>query len=440
MNQMPKVRVLVVEDEAIIAEDLKVGLVEMGYEVVGVAATAQQAIKQADEKDPDLVLMDVVLQEKMDGIEAANRIRAKRSIPVIYLTAYSDDAVLERAKVTEPFGYLIKPIRSRDLHTTIEMALFKNEMAKRLKESQEWFSVTLRSIADAVVATNKDGYVQFMNPVAEALTGWREKQAVGKALREVLQISDAATGKKIQGLVGELIRTGEAMRMTDRSVVVKSRDGSRIDIEAEAAPIRDDKGSIRGIVVVFRDITEKKETERKLQESHEQLEAYSARLEEQVEERTRALENSQEDLKKYSESLERTNEALKMIIEGVEEQKRDLEKKISHNLNLTVKPVIEQLKSQELTETASILVKSLEFNLSNLFSSFGLKLMQEANRLTPKEVRLCEMIRSGLSSVQMGEMLGISTQTVLVHRKNIRRKLGLARSKRNLTAYLKANF
>jgi DNA-binding CsgD family transcriptional regulator len=203
--------------------------------------------------------------------------------------------------------------------------------------------------------------------------------------------------------------------------------------------LRDHDGETVGMIGTLRDITDLKQTEEELRRSHEKLEAYSSVLEARVRERTRDLEDSRKELKKYSESLEKTNDALKIIIEGIEEQRKGVENTIAHNLNLTVKPIIDQLKSQDLPDTVRFLLKSLEFNLANMFSSFGLSLIKHGHRLTPREVRICEMIRSGLSSKQMAEVMGISAQTILVHRKNIRKKLGLAGSKQNLASYLKAN-
>ena len=116
-----------------------------------------------------------------------------------------------------------------------------------------------------------------------------------------------------------------------------------------------------------------------------------------------------------------------------------VEKKVFHNLNLTVTPILDQLKSQDLSDTVTFLLQSLEFNLTNMFSSFGANLAKDGHTMTPREIRICEMIRSGLSSKQMAKVLGISPQTVLVHRKNNRKKLGLAKSKKNLASFLKVN-
>jgi PAS domain S-box-containing protein len=434
-----KAKILIVEDEGIIAEDLQSSLKDSGYSVVGMVASGDAAIAEASTKDPDLVLMDIVLQGNMDGIQAAKKIRELYNIPIIYLTAYSDEKMLDRAKITEPSGYLLKPFRDRELHSTIEMALFKHELEMELKKREAWLSITLQSIGDAVVATDSQGMVKILNPKAASLTGHEEKKALGQPLNDVIRITDNKTDGPIPEMVNKMLRLRKPKSYFNRDIQLISKDDKHVDIEATAAPIIDSANNRLGTVLVFRDITELKEKEEELRKSKDELQAYSSSLEAMVRERTRDLEASQKELKKYSQSLEKTNEALKIIIQGIEEQKKEVEKKISHNLNLTVRPILDQLKSQEVTETVSFLLQSLEFNLTNMFSSFGVNLVKGGHSLTPREIRICEMIRSGLSSKQMAKVLGISPQTVLVHRKNIRKKLGLAKSRRNLASYLKAS-
>ena len=150
-------RVLVVEDEALIAEEIQDRLTRSGFRVMGVCDTAEQAIKAADEFNPDLVPMDIRLKGKMDGIDAASRIYQRLQIPVIYLTAHSDQATLQRAKATVPFGYLLKPFQERDLLVTIEMAIQRHALEQRLKSSELKYAATLASIADGVIATDTDG-------------------------------------------------------------------------------------------------------------------------------------------------------------------------------------------------------------------------------------------------------------------------------------------
>ena len=131
-----KTRILVVEDESIVAMDIRKTLQNLGYDVPYVVSTAKAAIQKAKEDEPDLVLMDIVLKGKMDGIKAADQIYTKFNIPVVYLTAYADEKVLKQAKVTEPFGYIVKPFENKDLRMVIEMALYKAKVENELRASK----------------------------------------------------------------------------------------------------------------------------------------------------------------------------------------------------------------------------------------------------------------------------------------------------------------
>jgi CheY-like chemotaxis protein len=124
---------MIVEDEWTVAEDIKISLQNLGYAISSVTSSGKEAIQKAEEDRPDLVLMDIVLQGEMDGIEAANQIRSRFNIPIVYLTAYADDKVLERAKITEPSGYIVKPFISEDLKITIEIALYKHKAERERK-------------------------------------------------------------------------------------------------------------------------------------------------------------------------------------------------------------------------------------------------------------------------------------------------------------------
>ena len=185
---MRKTKILVVEDEIIVARDIRNMLVGLGYEVTAVVSRAMAAIKKAQETGPDIVLMDVMLQGKITGVEAAEQIYTNFSIPVVYLTAYADSTTVQQAKKTEPFGYIIKPFEERELQTTIEIALYKYKMQMELKDRERWLSTILKSIGDGVIATNKNGAITFMNPLAETLTGWKLDQALDKTLSDVFKV------------------------------------------------------------------------------------------------------------------------------------------------------------------------------------------------------------------------------------------------------------
>ena len=139
---MSKINILVVEDESIVSKDIQNSLKKLGYNVIGAVATGEQAIAIAEEGSPDIILMDIMLKGEMGGIEAATRIKEDFNIPIIYLTAYADESTLNKAKITEPYAYILKPFKEIDLHTSIEMALFKHKkQLERLKERDLLYSV-----------------------------------------------------------------------------------------------------------------------------------------------------------------------------------------------------------------------------------------------------------------------------------------------------------
>ncbi|KKM05757.1 hypothetical protein LCGC14_1750900, partial [marine sediment metagenome] len=168
---MKKKQILIVEDERIEAEDIKMSLQKLGYAVSGTAFSGMGAITKAEKLHPDLVLMDIVLGGKMDGIEAASIINSRLDIPVIYLTAYADKKMLERAKVTEPFGYIIKPYEDRELLSIIEIALYKHKMEKTLRASKASFHNIVEKSVDGIIIVDRDGIVRFVNRTAKLLLG-----------------------------------------------------------------------------------------------------------------------------------------------------------------------------------------------------------------------------------------------------------------------------
>lgn len=134
---MSKTTVLVVEDESIVSKDIQQSLNKLGYNVVGAASTGDKAIALASELKPDIVLMDIMLKGNITGIDAAAEIKKNEAIPVIFLTAYADESTLSKAKVTEPYGYIIKPFKEIDLHTSIEMALYKHKKEKEIVKERD---------------------------------------------------------------------------------------------------------------------------------------------------------------------------------------------------------------------------------------------------------------------------------------------------------------
>jgi PAS domain S-box-containing protein len=259
---MAKGKILVVEDEKIVAMDIQNRLKSFGYTIAGTAISGEGAIEKAEKTTPDLVLMDIMLKGDMDGIEAAEEISSRFNIPVIYLTAYADESTLQRAKITEPFGYILKPFEDKELYVNIEIALYKHDMERKLKESQKWFAITLECIGDAVIATDTDGYIRFMNPYAEALTGWKEKDAIGKPLKDVFNIISEDTSKQVENPLSKVNREGMFFGLADNTMLM-SKEETKIPVDIIGVPIKD-KGKIIGNVLIFYDITDRIKTQQLL--------------------------------------------------------------------------------------------------------------------------------------------------------------------------------
>lgn len=261
-----KTTILVVEDELIIAKGIEKRLKALGYDVANIVPTGEEAVEVAVSAVPDLVLMDICLQGGMDGVTAAEKIRAAVDIPVVYLTAYADPDSLGRAKLTEPFGYIVKPFQDITLRSTIEMALYKHRMESMLRRSRQWLATILRSIGDAVIATDSKGLITFMNPVAQTLTGWNQDEALGRDLNEVFRVRDDGPIGILGNMVPKVINNGTAVSFLGMTYLI-SKDGRETPVEAKATPFVGVQGSNTGMALVFLDITERMRTEEALRRS-----------------------------------------------------------------------------------------------------------------------------------------------------------------------------
>jgi PAS domain S-box-containing protein len=267
---MSAAQILVVEDESIVAKGIEAELKSLGYGVSGIASSGEEALRKAAQTCPDLVLMDIVLKGKLDGVRTTEELREWFDIPVIYLTAYADDQTLKRAKVTEPYGYLIKPYEEKELRTTIEIALYKHRIEATAKEMQRWRSAVLRSIGEAVVVTDARGRIRLTNPLAEKLTGWPDADAFGKDLGTVIRLLDGRTRTALGLPSSEALSGGRVVSLEGHTLLI-AKDGREVPVAATVAAIENGQGGFCGCVVALRDVTDSRLAAESLQQGVEQV-------------------------------------------------------------------------------------------------------------------------------------------------------------------------
>jgi diguanylate cyclase (GGDEF)-like protein/PAS domain S-box-containing protein len=260
---MPTQKILVVENEKKIALDIKKRLQKMGYFVYEIISSGEEAIKKVEETNPNLVLVDLCLSGTINGAQVADIIIKNFEVPVLYLTDYSKIKKINENRLIEPFSYITKPVTEQDMHLAIKMALYKHQTKRKLLEEKRKFLAILKSMGSGVMITDTYGCIYMMNPVAEALTAWKQDEAVNKNLTEVLSLVDKDTGLIMKDLTTQVIQTGVVLNLPE-TLTLMTKNHTEIQIGGSIAPIRDDDGNMIGTVLLFQDITQRKRIEAQL--------------------------------------------------------------------------------------------------------------------------------------------------------------------------------
>ena len=270
-------KLMVVDDEVIIANQLEESLTAMGYHVVGKAFSGETAIDMALRLKPDLVLMDIKMPGRMDGIDAARKIKKAINIPSIFLTAYGDDQIVRRAKAAEPYGYILKPYNETELKAALEIGLFKQETENRLLESREMLrkahdelklrlnerDAILRSVGDAIISVDKEMHIIWINEATEKICGIDSEKTKGGKFTDIQIPCD----KSCLEALTETLRTKTAIK--EYHLECNHKDQTLKSVVLNSSLLFDANGKAIGAVLVVRDITRLSDLERQLQERHQ---------------------------------------------------------------------------------------------------------------------------------------------------------------------------
>lgn len=245
---MTPARILIVEDEFIVAADLQMRVRHLGHEVAGVATNGEEAIRKAMEMRPDLLLLDIQLKDGIDGIAVAKRVQKQLDVPIVFMTAYSDSETLQRAKQIGPCGYVLKPFEERELRTTLEMALHKHAVERQLRLSEERYRVLVEQTGEGIGYVDGNERFVFANSAAENIFGVPAGSLVGRTLTEFL------SPEGLTRVVKETQRRMEGDKSTYPLTIIRPDGGTR-EILVTATPGMDTQGQIIGSLAVFRDMT-----------------------------------------------------------------------------------------------------------------------------------------------------------------------------------------
>ncbi|MCF8063198.1 MAG: response regulator [Deltaproteobacteria bacterium] len=432
-------RILLVDDEIIIVTQLEEQLMQMGYDIVGMASSGREAVDMARALLPELILMDVVMPGELDGIAAAECIRRELGIPFIFMTAYTDHDIIQRAKSLEPLGYILKPFQDGQITAAIEIALHNDAMARRLRESEDRYRNLVEIIPHGIMETDAELRLLFANPACHRMFEFPTGGMAG------MRISDLLPSRE------EMERFREKARLLAEKqpspvtwdLRCRSRSGRILDTRVSWSHKLDEQGGLIGFIAVVTDVTEQLRFEKALRRAHKDLEerveqrtqellGANTRLKMEIRERKRA----ERELETKRANLEEVNTALKVLLKKRDENRLEMEEKVLLNMKELALPYLARLRQTPLDPTQEAYMEILESNLNDIISPFSKRLSSRFWNFTPAEIKIANLIKQGKTTKEIAAMLNLSPKTVETHRKNIRKKLSIGGKKTNLRSHL----
>ena len=264
--------ILIAEYEKPVAQELKSRLEALGYQVIDIAYSGQEAIEKTEKLRPRLVLMNTRLKGAIDGLQTGSLIRDDQEIPIIYMVDYGSQATIRRVGATGPFGYIFRPFDEKQIFATIETALIRHQLERKLEQSRQWLNTTLTSIGDGVIATDEQGLVRFINPNAMEHTGLRHTDAIGKFLPEVFKFVREESYEPID-MIDIHVDPSRAPSKKGFAGLLIPRNGVPFPVEANLTSIADGKGRVYGMVLIFRDVSQQRQAMQEIKRQANRAEA-----------------------------------------------------------------------------------------------------------------------------------------------------------------------
>jgi PAS domain S-box-containing protein len=243
-------KILIVEDEGVVALSLQAVLNKMGYMVVGIAITGNEAIRMTTELHPDVILMDIHIKGDIDGIQTTAKINETSDVPVIFLTAYADDETVNRALKTRSHSYLVKPYNPRELYSNIEFAIYKRRLKDRIGTHRENLELLLTKVDDAGIIIDLNDKIVYMNSATETLTGWKSDEIIGRNIFDALNLNVSAVDDVIDETLSRALSLGAINYLPPIATIqTKSQKSRRVDLKAGL--IKDDTGEHKNILLLL---------------------------------------------------------------------------------------------------------------------------------------------------------------------------------------------